>query len=391
MADVDPTGRPLIPGLWPRVGGAVNWIVRLIASARFWLAAMMVVVGYFIFNIVRLDQEARPLTSDDVARAWNEDISRLGIIPIYPPQEDFHVGDVWAVIADDEASPLLGRAVRIGRLDLREEIVGGEKGRPVFSDTADLAAGTTVRRQSRTEIEEPDNAKKRISTAITAFPFITINRATNSTGAAGMSWLGLSGARDERFTVQIQIKHVETYGAPAIEAYGRLDDWCASPETKAYCDNDTVARNLLAAAVSPDVLKEEAGKYAMRVQLRLVTRVFLTREIVSRRLTVDSRGAALQVSSDPGKPTGPLPADPGKVADPQKEGQNAVARATTGNAAAGDQGRLSMLRSDETDVGINGVFNRPVVFGFRAITIKLEQGAPPNRVQQTESAGKVKP
>src|SRR3954463_16334003 len=67
--------------------------------------------------------------------AWNETIVRLGIDPVYPPEEDLVVGDLLAKVVSDEpdpnetrdnkvdaSSPILRRAVKIAHVDLREEL-----------------------------------------------------------------------------------------------------------------------------------------------------------------------------------------------------------------------------------------------------------------------------
>ena len=71
----------------------------------------------------------RPFSTTDaggqtagVAAAWNESISQLGITPLYPPQEDFFVGDLWAVIVGGPDKPLLGKAVRVGHIDMKAEM-----------------------------------------------------------------------------------------------------------------------------------------------------------------------------------------------------------------------------------------------------------------------------
>jgi hypothetical protein len=86
------------------------------------------------------------MTEKDVAAAWNEGIARLGILPVYPPGEDFYVGDVWAVIAGANVpgtnesksagqTTLLGKSVRIANIDLRKEMQAAKNQQPKFSDT----------------------------------------------------------------------------------------------------------------------------------------------------------------------------------------------------------------------------------------------------------------
>ncbi|MFP3711255.1 hypothetical protein SB783_45540, partial [Paraburkholderia sp. SIMBA_009] len=40
------------------------------------------------------------VTDDYLPKRWNESIRRLGIEPVYPPQEDIYVGDIIAEVVD---------------------------------------------------------------------------------------------------------------------------------------------------------------------------------------------------------------------------------------------------------------------------------------------------
>src|SRR3954447_8722369 len=41
-------------------------------------------------------------STETVARAWNRTISKLDIEPLFPPQEDTYVGDVFVIVANGE-------------------------------------------------------------------------------------------------------------------------------------------------------------------------------------------------------------------------------------------------------------------------------------------------
>jgi hypothetical protein len=60
----------------------------------------------FIAVVIRPFERPIPQLDDrDVAESWSDSINRLGILPIYPPEEDFHVGDIWVVIEDQSGTP----------------------------------------------------------------------------------------------------------------------------------------------------------------------------------------------------------------------------------------------------------------------------------------------
>jgi hypothetical protein len=119
-----------------------------------------------------------------VATAWNEGIARLGILPLYPPSEDFYVGDVWAVLADAAIvdsgkqpsqiakggkSTLIGKSVRIAYIDLRTQMKAAKDMQPIFPDTSEVKVGETFHTENLAELSErPPNDQ--IALSLTAFP-----------------------------------------------------------------------------------------------------------------------------------------------------------------------------------------------------------------------------
>jgi hypothetical protein len=103
--------------------------------------------------------------------------------------------------------------------------------------------------------------------------------------------------------------------------------------------------------------------YDSRVELRLVTRIFMTRHIATRRWVVDSSDAALEVTAGakaavPGVPVPAVSAaGPNGTPPPSGTAASAVGAPAGGTAQAGTQW------SNETEIGLTGVFQRPVVFG----------------------------
>ena len=146
-----------------------NWVLPVVVLA-------LLVFGFFFVR--PLDPLPPDPDAEATARAWNDAVGRLGIQPVFPPEEDFHVGDVWAVIADTEDRPLLGRAIRIGHLDLRQVLLESQAGRPVFADTAMDTNGVKLK-QAPAEVEPPPK-NDRITLSLAAFPGVTIRHAVRA-------------------------------------------------------------------------------------------------------------------------------------------------------------------------------------------------------------------
>jgi hypothetical protein len=320
-----------------------------------WPAATTLLAIAFIAFVVRPFQKPiSQLDERDVSESWYASVIRLGILPLYPPEEDFHVGDVWAVLTDSSGTrgtPLLGEGMRIDHFDLREHI-GKPKDAPSFDDTPGVTPDgyrhlNPVEKTNDNENVCPSTPAQnqercRASITLAAFPGVTIRHSVRANAAVG-GWLAaLTGSRDDLETEELEIPIVETYGVPALAAWSKLDEYCDDPHTKIKC-TDAFVRKAFAFGVNQLVLdtvgtSDHGEQYKYRLQLRLVYRVFLAREIEQRRYRGGLRSAG------------------------------------TRTAAPGTSETTSVAES--ATVGFKQVFQRPVVFGYRAVSIELTPSEP---------------
>jgi hypothetical protein len=359
------------------LGEKVKRVAAYIWTNIFRFLVALAVLLFAIFIVRPLETVPDP-TGDDVGAAWNESISRLGIIPVYPPSEDVGVGDIWAIIADSDQTPLLGKAVRIDHLDLRKQILAAAQ-QPTFPETAIPAAGASYAKQERYETDPADpRFSERIPLSLTAFPGITINHTLHSGASAGSGGSGWFGARrEEGQHEEIRLKRTETYGLSTIDAIFVLNAWCQAEKTKILCD-DRHVRQILSFAVGDQVLQTKDKKYTSTLGLQLVTRVFLAREIEQQRYNDSASGGGAQTGADPS--AGPVSQSEGTTSKNDDDARRVaalndnVAKALVAGAAAG--AKLSIGRSDGLGLSLSQTFQRPVVFGYRAVTIRLEQSQP---------------
>lgn len=363
-----------------RLAGWQKWL---------WPVLSVVLVIAFIIAVVRPFAAQPEPRANDVAAAWNDSISRLGILPVFPPEEDLHVGDLWGVIAGDtDETPLLGKAVRLTHVDLRDLMLVDRKNQPIFPDTVAIVAGDPFRNQARNEVAT-FGLTDPISLTLTAFPGITIRHSRRATGSLLARSLGGIGAAREGFELEeIRIPVAETYGVDAPAAVGRLDAWCSAPASRLYCSDEFV-RRVMAFAVSDRVMTVREERYVVQLQLQLVTRVFLTREIEQSRVRDDSTGATAraQLGRTAAASSTPVEAEP---AAPPAEGQAPEtaeahgraalsARDATNNAALNSRSTSAaalLSRADGTEIAVRQIFQRPVVFGYRAVTVTLTPATP---------------
>ena len=122
---------PSPPKTWPKTA--------LLYAAGFVVVAA---AGFFFLRWLVNEPPANPSTKT-LAAAWGEAIQTFGIEPVFPPEEDLAVGDVLAIILQDndpvpvkrsdaqsetlEAEPIdfrtpfLTRAVKLAHVDVRQE------------------------------------------------------------------------------------------------------------------------------------------------------------------------------------------------------------------------------------------------------------------------------
>lgn len=361
---------------WRMPRAPVNWLrAALSILARWWLWVILAVA--FVVGIIFILQPSLgspEAAADDVATAWDEGIVRLGLMPLFPPAEDFYVGDLWAVIADvqipivdqssDQSAPLeayrlRGKSVRIAHIDLRSEIEAARDGQPVFPNTVDSKVDPNAS-QNLVELDDLSPSNK-ISLTLAAYPGVTVyhrRRATTSLGW-GFGALGL-GRQDQQFE-QISIPIAETYGAPVGAAFNRLDMWCADPKTKIFCSEDYV-RRILAYAINGNISHKTNGNYDTRIVLQFIYRVFMTREIDHSNVVGGGLSANLQVNS--------------KAATPSLAAANTATPAAQPIDSSMPASNSTVVFTNSTQIGLNEIFPRPLVFGFRAITVDLTPSTP---------------
>jgi hypothetical protein len=322
--------------------------VRIPRPIYAWIGPVLLAAVTIAFIIVLVDPFSalpEPVV-DDIALGWNTSLSRLGILPVFPPVEDFHVGDLLVMVTEgDEEAPLLRKAVRLAHIDLRDAVLAERTGQPVFPDTVMPEAARNIRIQPSAEVAKAEPADP-ISLTLTAFPGISIRHGRHTKGSFGARLFGFSASREALDSEEIRIPVAETYGVNAASAIARLAAWCEEPDTQVNCTDD-FARRVMAFTVSDQVLATRNGQYVFRLQLCLVTRVFLMREIEYRNLRQGSADASASAEAP-----------------------------STSSSAGSVSGGGDISRERKTDVTLRQVFQRPLTFGFRGVNVALAPAIP---------------
>lgn len=328
----------------------------------------------------RFDQalRSRRARKIDASVEWNRAVARLGVTPVYPPMEDFYVGDLWAMTqnlcweggaktpsaySSATCSGGFGNAAaRIAHLNLSDVLSLGDDV-PVFVDTKPPEKDAEYRSQPTDAIATLQDDKK-IHLTFIAFPDISLSQSDDDLFTGVWNYLtgDLSGKRNVDESVAILAPM--TYGATIEGAFLKLFAYCKDPKLKYHCADKTV-RKMLALSIgkevcdtevkptpvnksAADATKPPAQKYSNPIRLQLVYRVYMSRQYDVKYTAARSIGLDFSAKRD-------LPANP--TASPASASAKLASAMSEGEAGA-------------------FVAQRPLIFGYRAITIELEPSDP---------------
>ena len=351
-----------------------SWLKGHATAIAIFVAGGVLGAGVLIFSTVigaRDIQQAEDPQA--VACDWVRTITALQIYPVYPPSEDFHVGDLIAIreLGKDEVKPcdkgksksILFRTVhiahvpgaetalqnyykQISQLPLTPEKYDGTS--PVIADHDIFTAAGPLK-----------------SPPIVAFPAITVATASAQTASAGLLsgvrnfFLGSNRTRSKE--VQLKISEAETYGFAADDALRLIFRYCTN---NFLCTRDGVRQALS--------LKDEN----ISINLYLVSRVYLTRSIdyeygadtaVAAEAAVQEKlkGEPPHLRSAP-----PSTVNPRQQTQTQSPEQNPEATGTRINQDFGylaQAGKLTTAWKTSAGVVLRMQLARPVVIGYAAI------------------------
>jgi hypothetical protein len=374
-------------------------------SRKVWIALAFVVA--VVAAAIGLDwaRGAKP-TEQSVEAKWDVALRQLGVEPVYPPEEDIEVGDVFAIVSSDSLpengvvdSPLANHAIRLWRLDLSDAVNSNYANTYVFPKPVakrDAAPSSDAPAASNSVFLLTDHPS---DLPIVTFPKfrLTDSRAAKL-GLVGDVLGGVTGsaAANSDVETEVSITRTQTYGVPYLVAENALVTFCEATFPPAC--QDQALRNVLSTRIGPRIFdivenkKTKEKKYRMAVEVGLINRVFLTRQIETHLVRSQnfSGQAALGSSSEPkpGEPSGPAaPAVAGAAQEALKTaGDEALA------AASGDvQGSGSLGEQSGLAVSFDGkVLERPVVFGFESARYHPSSATPEANANANQGAAAAK-
>ncbi|CCD85171.1 exported protein of unknown function [Bradyrhizobium sp. ORS 285] len=361
---------------------------NLIQHNRRIIAGTCAAVALLVAGAVAFTWVSPVVPEKSVAQQWNEAISRLGIEPVYPPQEDIAVGDVFVILTKDELNevekePLAGRSMRIWHVDMTSKIENAYAEIYRFPETPDAPAQGRAWKLGAANGPVFRPGVPRTDLPLVLFPGFTITSTRQANGAASAaSLLGAAFHGDvaSEFSMDVQIAAAETYGVPAIMAEAVLDSFCNGPLQR-YC-TETEARRQMSHVVGSkiyDKVTDPASgetKPRFSLELGLITRVYLARSFHNVIRRAGSAGGAVNGGdggATPSKAPSDVPAaggaqagaataaaSPGEAGGRQTDPAGAIGPNSPGLSGALQFGNSSLVSTVQT-------LQRPVAFGFRSV------------------------
>lgn len=337
-----------------------------------------------------------PAAEKNIARRYTDTVRRLDISPVYPPREEFQVGDLYFVSENktdpDDVIRIFIKALPEVRLATQKALddrlvfndTGFDKkdGKPVQDEVAfiqsDLTGGKLITRKA-------DGATN--SLPIATFPSIEADAGStlNSGLAAPLVALGLfAGTRTK---VRLDFKDVRTLSTPYLEANTALQNQ-AGARQRAHCPETNLefvalmAKGFLPTGLDgPKAIKERNNYYL------LVTRTYLTRHIdytySNSRILALARRSLTGPEAD-GKATSFFQGANIAINDPSGKSAAAdlAAIVATLNQQSSQASGTQYASFSAFGLTIKRVFQKPLTIGYEAAKTPIIF-ADPNTAQQS--------
>lgn len=314
--------------------------------------------------------------TETIAAAWNRTISQLDIEPLFPPEEDVYVGDVFVVVtAGDPAQ--VGRMVKIWHVDMSDDLKQAYAGMPFFEKVAEPTPPVAAADFSLFRSSTPPH-----DLSLVAFPGFAVRHAREARAGVSDGFLGRFGiGRNSQETLEFQITSTATYGVPSLMATNQLAKLCTDPFTAQLCTQD-VARRELSMVVGLKAEEKTGDTYALDVELILVSRVYLTRSIAQRRdadsaigaqalLAARLQGLAQQQSALVKEASSAPPSAAPTLRDGLEATQKQLSALSQQVAEGLPSSTISYGASEGSTITLQQSFDRPLVIGYRAVRTML--------------------
>ena len=296
---------------------------------------------------------------------WMEAVSRYGIEPVYPPQEDVYVGDVLAIVTEDATrdknlGPLPARSIVLQHVDLSEALNLRYKDTFRVPDSMEWPGEGKIWKseQMQGSIFAEKGPLNHLPLALLPDFAITASKSSKLT-AGSLSDLaakfGFTAEKDR--TITFKIGGIETYGITALDGQDALDKFCDDRNTQLECQ-EKIARRRLSTIFGKSIFENVRDprtwevKPRFSVELCLITRVYLIRRLETK--IEDRSGARADFESANSE---------GSAVAPKEQKPLNVPLPLTG---------YFETKNGTLIGGTAQTFERPIAFGFRSVRHRLK-------------------
>jgi hypothetical protein len=290
---------------------------------------------------------------ESVAKDWSRLIRASQVIPVYPLTEDLRPGDVFVV-----ETPLQQQAEeynRVGYLRLEQAMarLGNLPYRAFYGESfGGLADG----------LWPPDHWGRRAEQATTqgdswgvapraAFPTYSFSIKKGRGANIGIPVkgvpVGLSLMQTASASGSITIADAYTYGLPLEVLQGALEEWYGQASNRS-----TIVG-----------IRAHAGR---DIYLRVIARVYLTRNLIVSMNNTDVRGAKLAAGNT--TTTSPLTVDTVVT----ESYSNALDRLNSSLSTSSTGGSVTMLHASNRSVSMSETFARPLTIGYISFDFPID-------------------
>jgi hypothetical protein len=365
---------------------------------------VLLVGGYFLINYLAFGAPSIA-AKGSVEENWNSTIASLGVVPIFPPEEDLVVGDVLALIVrDDDPDPeitrtnayldqksFVTRTVKLAHIDVIQELVKAYGPLPIFPASGEPPLRKAVARNFEDGVLQSNLPRA-------AFPKLRIQGVDSAVGGlAGAVGTATYGASNQELA-EFELSDVKAYGLPSVRALEMLDAYCTAVQTKHVCLEAT-ARKHLSRVVGDRIHRRYLAKngdleHAIKIEVVMVYRVYLTSAIRDLRRASRARSGFLRGLWPFGSSSDEPATRPAELVT-ASTAANTEQIETLKKRIADVEGQLVKLRNGGTvsfdsfhgsESSLEGKFDRPVAIAYRSVKFEFPRDAPAEDVSAREPA-----
>lgn len=344
-----------------------------------------------------------------VAKNWQNNMRELGVYPIFPPREDFFVGDVYLSAPGFGCQTgFLQIGQHIGYVNLSNEIVAHQKLRPDLPITGtgqsaylNWAFGTT-QTGAPPPVTQPSSSSGALTlpTSVNRLRLVAFPDFASASYKGGnlsalipteipiLAGLGITGENIE--TVVFRVPLAESIGLPAPVAFNEVAKTDAIKSI--FKDETSLQRYLPSEPCDPALSRQRTAARAenSKAVVTVVSEVYYARALdisislkskfgadIKAALSDANASAVLQKLIDANRsalaaspPAAVVPAGPnGSIADIAAEARAQAAR----NSAVSTPGvSVGIVRADSGGITMRRTFERPIAIGFRGVFVDIK-------------------